>query len=244
MKRFVICMTGLLLAAVSAGCATVPQVTPMPSPTNTPDLCSPAAIAGEVDRAHKLMREFDDASLLGTNTPRDQLPPVISDMQRIRRAAEDQIVPGCLAALKQLQLAHMDTVINTLVSFLGGADQSLLNQGADLARQQHNAYAIEYARLLGLTVVVPSTATPDLSITATFAPTAITVMALNPGPQDINMYSDPSVDSTIVAVFFVNETARVMTQTPDRQWVQIQIPGQVDQLAWVQASLVTLSQVE
>jgi hypothetical protein len=245
MKKFAICITSLLLAVALSGCMSTPQATTQPSPTTTPDLCGPAAIAGEVDRAHKLMREFDDASLLGTNTPRDQLPPVISDMQRIRREAEDQIVPGCLAVLKQLQLAHMDTVINTLVSFLGGADQSALNQGAELARQQHNAYAIEYARLLGLTVVVPSTATPDLSSTATpLAATAITVIALNPGPQDINMYSDPSVDSTIVAVFFVNETARVMTQTPDRQWIQIQIPGQVDQLAWVQASLVTLSQPE
>jgi hypothetical protein len=188
------------------------------------------------------MREFDDASLLGTNTPRDGLPPVISDMQRIRRAAEDQIVPPCLATLKQLQLAHMNTVINTLISFLNGADQDLLNQGAELARQQHNAYAIEYARLLGLTVIVAATSTPDLSVTGTPAtPTAVTMLALNDSSDDLNLYSDPSVDSTIVGVLFPDQTARVVTTTADGAWLQVEIPGQVNQFAWVDATTVTLS---
>ena len=244
MRIFQYIVAAFLMAGLGAACANTPQASQVASSTNTPDLCAPRSIPGEVDKAHKLMREFDDASLLGTNTPRDQLPPVISDMQRIRRAAEDQIVPACLATLKQLQLAHMDTVINTLVSFLGGADQSVLNQGAELARQQHNAYAIEYARLLGLTVVVPSTATPDPALTDTpLPPTAVTYTALNSGPRDINLYSDPSVDSTIVALLFVNETARVMTQSPDGLWLQVEIPGQIDQLAWVEAALVTLSAV-
>src|SRR5258706_1067516 len=159
MKIFVLIMAMLVISA----CAPAQQATAIRSATSTADPCSSGALPGEVDKVHKLLREFDDASLLATNTPLTQLPPVISDMQRIRRAAEDQIVPPCLATLKQLLLKHMNTVINTLVAFLGGADQTTLNQGAELARQQHNDYALEYARLLGLTVVVPPTSTPGLS---------------------------------------------------------------------------------
>lgn len=126
-----------------------------PTPTTVYDPCNAANIPLEVDKVHKLMREFDDASLLASNTPRDQLSLVISDLQRIHRAAEDQVAPPCLATLKQIQLAHMTTVINTLLAFLGGAGQDVLNTGTTMAREQHNQYAVEYARLLGLTVVAP-----------------------------------------------------------------------------------------
>lgn len=225
-----------------SACGVSPQTTAIPSITSTADLCASNSVPGEVDKVHKLLREFDDASLLATNTPRDQLPPVISEMQRIRRAAEDQIVPPCLAALKQLLLKHMNTVINTLVAFLGGADQTSLNQGAELARRQHNAYALEYARLLGLTVVVPATSTPDLSATDTpLPPTPVALRVTNATAEVLNLYADPSVDSTVVAVLFVNQTAPVVLQSPDGQWFQVEVPGQANQFAWVQSSSVTLS---
>lgn len=114
------------------------------------------------------MREFDDASLLAANTTKDQLRPAIADLQRIQREAQDvtATVPSCLANLNKLELAHMNTVITTLISFMGGADQTNLNKGIDLARQQHDAYTLELSRLLGLTMVAPSA-----------VPTAVT-----PGP--------------------------------------------------------------
>jgi hypothetical protein len=36
---------------------------------------------------------------------------------------------------------------------MGGADQNSLDQGINLARQQHDQYTLELARVLGLTVV-------------------------------------------------------------------------------------------
>jgi hypothetical protein len=57
----------------------------------------------------------------------------------------------------------MNSVINTLIAFRGGADQKSLDQGIGLARQQHDQYTLELARLLGLTVVA---ATPPPSATA------------------------------------------------------------------------------
>jgi hypothetical protein len=59
----------------------------------------------------------------------------------------------------------MNTVINTLIAFLGGSDQKTVDQGIALARQQHDQYTLELARLLGLTVepatiISPATETP------------------------------------------------------------------------------------
>jgi hypothetical protein len=103
------------------------------------------------------MREFDDASVLASHLPREQLSASIQELQRIRREAEDEEIPACLTNLKAYQVAHMNSVITTLVAFLGGNDTKTLEQGIAVARQQHDQYAIELARVLGLTVV-PATA--------------------------------------------------------------------------------------
>ena len=115
------------------------------------------------------MREFDDAALLASNTPLEQLNPTISDLQRIRRDVEDLRVPACLTTLKQYQLAHMNTVINTMLGFLSGTDTETLNQGIALARQQHDQYTLELANLLGVTVVAapPENIIPEDTATPT-----------------------------------------------------------------------------
>jgi hypothetical protein len=99
------------------------------------------------------MREFDDAATLASNVPREQLSTSIADLQRIRREAEDELVPPCLTQLKAYQVQHMNSVIGTLIAFLGGTDQQSLDQGITLARQQHDQYTLELAKVLGLTVV-------------------------------------------------------------------------------------------
>jgi hypothetical protein len=135
--------------------------------TLTPDACSTGQVEAEVQKVHRHMREFDDASILASSTPRDQLSNSIADLQRIRREAEDEIIPACLTTLKKYEVEHMNSVINTLIAFMGGADQQSLDQGISLARQQHDQYTLELARLLGLTIVA---ATPPPSATETPAP--------------------------------------------------------------------------
>jgi len=135
-------------------------------PTSTLDPCSRPQLETEVQIVHKHMREFDDASVLASNMPREQLSTAIADLQRIRREAEDEQTPACLTDLKQIQVLHMNTVINTLIVFMGGTDQQTLDQGIALARQQHDQYTLELARILGLTVV-PATMPPAPSATAT-----------------------------------------------------------------------------
>ena len=141
-----------------------PAVQSVPA-TNTPDPCAPENIEAEVQKVHKFMREFDDASSLAASRPREELANAISDLQRIRREAEDQFIPPCVGDLKTYQISHMNSVINTLIAFMGGSDQQVVDQGIALARQQHDQYTLELARLLGLTIeaatVVPvETATP------------------------------------------------------------------------------------
>ncbi|HEX5809783.1 MAG TPA: hypothetical protein VFY25_14040 [Anaerolineales bacterium] len=129
----------------------------------TPDPCVLPQLEEEVQKIHRHMREFDDASILASNMPREQLSNSIAELQRIRREAEDESIPGCLLSLKTHQVEHMNSVINTLVAFMGGTDQQTLEQGIATARQQHDDYTLELARILGLTVVpatVPVLNTP------------------------------------------------------------------------------------
>jgi hypothetical protein len=135
-------------------------------PSSTPDPCLPGNIEAEVEKVHKFMREFDDASLLAANMPQEQLGDAIANLQKIRRDAEDQEVPSCLNTLKTYQIAHMNSVINTLIAFMGDTDQATVDQGIAVARQQHDDYTLELARILGLTVV-PADEAQTLQVTPT-----------------------------------------------------------------------------
>jgi len=167
----------LSLSILLAGCGSVSTPTPVvnnipvtqivvvtatQSPvTNTPDPCASENIESEIQKVHAYMREFDDASTLAASLPRDNLAASIAELQRIRREAEDQTTPSCLATLKTIQISHMNSVINTLVAFMGGADQSAVDQGIALARDQHDQYTLELAHLLGVTVEPASVTTPE-----------------------------------------------------------------------------------
>lgn len=191
---------------------------------------------------HKLMREFDDASLLASNTPLDQLNPTIANLQRIRRDAEDLHVPACLTTLKQYQLAHMNTVINTMLGFLSGSDSEALNQSIALARQQHDQYTLELASLLGITVVAAPTAnsisgTPVVVATPTFAGLYVT----NPGPTNVNLRVQPALNAESLGILGVGASAALLGRTDNALWLQVEFPNQPGQTAWVYASLVQLS---
>jgi hypothetical protein len=127
------------------------------------------------------MREFDDAATLASSVPQAQLNVSIADLQRIRRAAEDEVIPPCLADLKGYQLNHMNSVINTLLAFLRSSDplsidcaeiqanteEEAVCQNIALARQQHDQYLVELGRILGLTVMPATPGAPISSETPT-----------------------------------------------------------------------------
>jgi hypothetical protein len=159
-----ICLTLLLSACGSTPTpqpttAVVSTATPIPTFTSTmtPDPCAAGSVEKSVDKVHSHMREFDDASALAANLPREQLSGPIANLQKIRRDAEDEQIPACLTNLKDHQIQHMNSVIGTLIAFMGGANQQDLDKGISIAREQHDQYTLELARILGLTIV-PATA--------------------------------------------------------------------------------------
>jgi hypothetical protein len=232
----------LLIALLLTACGTAQQAAPTITITPTPDFCAPGNIEPQVARVHSLMRQFDDASSLAASTKVSQIGPVVAGLQSIRRAAEDQGVPACLVTLKKLQLAHMNTVIKTMLAFMGGANQQTLNQGIALSRQQHDAYTIELARLLGLTVVAPPTVTagaPAPQLTGTPPPAASTIT--NPGPIPINMHASPSLSSQTVGALEIGQSAHALGKSETGEWILIDNPAQPGQNVWVYSSLVKFS---
>jgi hypothetical protein len=260
---FLLFTLSLIAALVIAGCSSPEQAIttptqvvntieatepPPPSPTSTPesDPCAPENIPVEVEKVHKLMREFDDASLLASNTPIEQLNPSIADLQRIRRDAEDQPAPACLATLKQYQLAHMNTVINTMLYMLSyqGSDTETeaLNQGIALARQQHDQYVLELANVLGLTVVAaPTSASAEGTPQADGTPAPAPLTIANPGPTVVNLRNQPDLNAENLGILDIGASAVLLGRTADALWYQVEFPGQPGQTAWVYASLVQLS---
>ncbi len=249
MKKVFIPLVGffvLLLSACGTSKVVVVTATPaIPSATSTPDPCGTTNLSATVKPLNDLTRQFDDYSALASNTPQSQLVQVIPPMQTIRRSAEDLSVPSCLEQLKKFQLQYMDTTIQTLLAFESNAKSDILNAGIAQARQYHQQYAIELARLLGFTVVVSPASTPSAqtpaatSTTPTPASAAITVV--NPGPNPINLHVSASLTSQTISTLNVGTSATAIGKTATGEWVLIQIPGQPGKTAWLYATLIKFS---
>ena len=154
---------GLFLTA--AACETsvpasfVSTLTPAGSPT--PDPCTPTIIPATVGPLNDLMRQFDDYAALASSVVQSQLVQVIPPMQAIRRGAEDLVVPACLADLKRFELSYMDTTLQTLLLFQKpNPNAAVLATGIKQARDYHDQYILELARLHGVTIVAPTAAAP------------------------------------------------------------------------------------
>jgi len=157
----------VLVSIILSSCGAEPTAAPALLPTNTPppptitptpNLCGPGNVVAQVQIVNKSSREFDDAYTLASNLTQNQILPVLQDMQRIRREAEDLNVPPCLKDLHAYQLAYMDTSINLMIIFIKDADPArdpVISQGVALVNQYHNQYTLEMARLTGWTLPAP-----------------------------------------------------------------------------------------
>jgi hypothetical protein len=149
--------------------------------TPTPDHCATENLQATLLPFDQISREFSDTFVLAQNTPAAQLSPMISELQKIRRRAQDYFVPPCLSALKKYQINFMNTAIDVSLllysSFPGEPNDSLTQEQVDTIVAQVNQlmielsdhgqqYAIEMARLLGVTVT-PSPPTLEPRDTAT-----------------------------------------------------------------------------
>jgi hypothetical protein len=238
---------GALTALFFSSCSSSTASPTVPVATTTPDPCAPENIRGTAETVHEHMREFDDSAAIAANSKQNQLADPIADLQRIRRNAQDQNVPQCLAKLKELQLQHMNTVINTLLAFMGGANQDDINKGIELARQQHDAYSLELAHVIGLTLIVvtPTTGseTPpaDSSPAPSETPAQGALMITNPGPAPVNLRRTPGLDGETIGTMDKGGSAPVKGKTADGLWLMIELPNHLGQMVWVYTPLVDIS---
>jgi hypothetical protein len=196
------------------------------------------------------MQQFDDESALAANVPRSQLATRIVALQSIRRQASNHSASSCVAGLQDLQLTHMDTVIDTMLAFLSRGDVNAVAQGIQAGRAQHDAYVVELARLLGITAVAvtarptiaealaPEAASGDGGETAVVASGFI---ALNPGPVPVTMRAVPSTAGDVVGTLPVGQSATALGGSPDGEWVQVAVPDHPYETGWVLASLVQVA---
>lgn len=243
--QFILGIIAILLLSACGGSGE--GITPTVSATQTPDPCAEANLPAEVEKVHKITREFDDYATLASNTPQSQLVQVIPELQRVLRDAEDQAVPACLSDLKTLQLKHMNTVVQTLLLFVSSGDVNTVAQGIAQSRELHTQYEIEMARLLGITLTVVTQTqsagtepapTPEAQATVTPLPAA---MVTNAGANDLNLRVAPDFNSAPLHVLAVGQSANAVGRTADSQWILIQVPDQPGETAWVYASVVQLN---
>ncbi len=146
-------------------------------PTLTPDVCSSENIPAEVNRLHALTREFDDTFGLAQTLRIEETVSLVQDMQRIKRLAEDQSVPACLAKLKEYQLLYMNsgidlfTTVFSITSANPNINQEQLNSvTAPLLEQvlgSAKLYLDEQAKLMGWTPIPIPTLEGEVTPTAT-----------------------------------------------------------------------------
>ncbi|HTX93064.1 MAG TPA: SH3 domain-containing protein [Anaerolineales bacterium] len=248
LSRYV--LFGALLCTLLAGCGTKQAV---PTPTGTPDPCAPANIVAEVKKVNDLQRQFDDASQLASVTPFAQLPGVVPSMQDVRRQAQDQTVPPCLATLKSLQLQQMNAVINTFLAFLAGGSQNpntqALTQGIAQSRNLHGLYNQELARLIGATFL-PPTAAPAAATNTPGGPTstpgpipsntaagAASATSKGPGPATIRTH--PNASGGTLAMLDAGKSISAVGKTADGLWIEVADP--YGNTGWVTVSEITLA---
>jgi hypothetical protein len=243
MVLFIMLFSVVLLNACSGAApqtATATAVAAVVTASPTIDPCLPQYARLLAQRVHSHMREFDDASTLAASLGVDKLPSAIAELQRIRRSAQDEPVPSCLGQLKDLQVGHMNMVIDTMLGMLNGAKPEALQTGIINARKLHDAYTLELANVLGVTIVAKPTNVPGAAGTETpAAVSAVTVM--NPGPNPVNLRAEPDLNAAVVTVFEVNAATPVLGKSADGKWVQVDVPEKTGEKAWLYLEAVTLS---
>lgn len=111
-------------ATPQATATRLPLPTPLPTLTPTPTTIPPCwAQYPEYEAAIDLLfDEWNDGVAIAQRTSRVNLNEPIADLQAIRREFDRLDTPECAETLREKGVFYMDTTIDTLISFMGGAD--------------------------------------------------------------------------------------------------------------------------
>ena len=212
------------VTAVSANAATATLSSP-------DDRCAPANLPNEVAKVTRLLKRFDDVSVLAQATPKEQLAVVILEMHKIQSEAGELDAPACLAKLQEEQLNFMQTVTAVMTNFLSGMTGDQLQQQIMISRNLRTNYEVELGKLLGYEYQTPTPwPTPTATqVTPTSTPAPVTVIA----SKDVDVFQGPGTDSPKIGVFLTGQQANVIGRSEDFNWVLLEMWASPDQKGWV-----------
>jgi len=125
-----------IAALLLVACGT-PAPTPTPSPVPTPTPGCPADGAAEyLNEWGRITAEWDDLIELAGSTPRVNLPPLVQQMQGLRREQVGLDAPCAEAeALTEASVEQMDAIIEGYLAFIRQESDSTVEQHFGRARQ-------------------------------------------------------------------------------------------------------------
>ena len=95
-----------------------------------------------------IMSEWTDAEMVAQSTPRVSLPPVVSELQEIRRRADNELTPpDCAADLKPKILEFMDATIDLYLAFMANESDGAVSEKMQAADAALNGYSFDMAAL-------------------------------------------------------------------------------------------------
>ncbi len=154
--------------------------------SSAPGVCPPKQGQAYSEGVRDVARRFDDAVELAQSTPRVSLAPIVSDLQAIRRDAEDIEVPDCAADAQDALIAYMDSTIDGFRAFLASEADASVNAYFDAASRHFNDYQERLDTVMGVPSATPRpTSTPGP--TATSRPTATPSPTVTPGPSPADL---------------------------------------------------------
>ena len=239
----------------------IPETTPILDP------CAPEMLAGTMRPLQGLMRAFDDVTDIAYNMSRPQVSEQIAELQNYRRQVAEFDVPSCLVELTALQVNYMDSVINNLLAFLGGASGDTTVVGLRISAGIRDKYEDALAVLLGVTstprptaigmmqlpastptVMIPVTGItpideipPSPTATAKYlTPTPFSALGIVNNPDGVNVRHGPGLFYTYSVIVPLDEQIEIVGRTEDAQWLLIRDPETAEIAGWVYVPLVNL----
>lgn len=207
--------------------------------TTSGDLCSDENKPAEIRKIVRLMRYFDDTSVLAQSTTQQQLAPVLLALGDIMHDAEDVEVPACLETLKTSASNYMRAVFTTMTNFMAGVQGDAITTQINASREMRTAYEAELASQMGLpyytvTPMATWTATP---VTPTSTPAPVTVST----EQDIYVLQGPGETYPAIGTFMIGQSTNAIGRTDDQLWLQIELVDHPGYLGWVPVELVNIN---
>ncbi len=96
-----------------------PRPTPAPTAKATEDPCPLEGVKAYVAAVNTNFQRWNDELTIAGNAPRISLPPIIEEMQAVRREARLLTPPLCAKKVQEEYLAYLDDGIKATVDWMG-----------------------------------------------------------------------------------------------------------------------------